>query len=657
MTDTFIVVQSPGPQGPSGSGAVALGQYDVTDYGATGDGVTDDTAAIQDTIDAAIGGSVAAGSATVRQPLGSVYLPPGTYKVTNSLKVYSVQNFKMFGAGGSSILAMSGTTRAYVLDINGTGYSKFSDFRVKGATSGDIVTTAAIGLNWDNATSSGSCYGTVLENITVSNLKYVHGIDIGGSSAARQVSEITVTQCQVIGQAYNDATYWKTGIRCGSGTSGNILNHWLTSDSVSGHQFNIWANSCNVTVTGVDVGHSESDFRQTGDCTFRVTGVRSETSNRLFIEDGGAGYNSCLSLTDVQWEPDAIHADKRFIKFGYSGPKTLQNISLTYNVTGTPLVYVANSGTKATQITAIGLRLPLAIASLWDISGSAQTSIVAINYTQTSTSDGAENGIQPFWVKEYNRATALPLFNEGMSLASAAIIAWNSDTNLYRGAAGRVQTDHVFQTKELRVDDPGSVDATVNIVTGAAGSGAIKYNQNGSDTWFVYQPGGADLYIRDMVNAKMHATFTPGSGTGGGTTELNSAVTVKGDVALSTGKAIVWNGDTTLQRNGASALGTPGSFSAGTGGLIVGVVGNGLSVKEGSNAKMGVATLSSGTVVVSTTAVTANSRILLTHQTLGTITVPVGLAVSARTAGTSFTILSGNLTDTSVVAWMLVEPA
>jgi hypothetical protein len=71
----------------------------------------------------------------------------------------------------------------------------------------------------------------------------------------------------------------------------------------------------------------------------------------------------------------------------------------------------------------------------------------------------------------------------------------------------------------------------------------------------------------------------------------------------------------------------------------------------------GVATLASGTVVVSTPAVTANSRILLTTQSLGTVTVPSALCVSARTPGTSFTILASVLTDTSVVAWELIEVA
>jgi hypothetical protein len=54
------------------------------------------------------------------------------------------------------------------------------------------------------------------------------------------------------------------------------------------------------------------------------------------------------------------------------------------------------------------------------------------------------------------------------------------------------------------------------------------------------------------------------------------------------------------------------------------VAGKGLFVKEGSNAKMGTAVLSSGTAVVSTTAVTATSRIFLTAQSLGTVSVGQG---------------------------------
>lgn len=86
--------------------------------------------------------------------------------------------------------------------------------------------------------------------------------------------------------------------------------------------------------------------------------------------------------------------------------------------------------------------------------------------------------------------------------------------------------------------------------------------------------------------------------------------------------------------------------------------GSGLSLTEGgAAAKSGVATLVAGSKVVNTTAVAANSRIFLTVQSLGTVTAPKPLAVTARTNGTSFTVTSSDGTDTSVVAWMIVTPA
>lgn len=111
-----------------------------------------------------------------------------------------------------------------------------------------------------------------------------------------------------------------------------------------------------------------------------------------------------------------------------------------------------------------------------------------------------------------------------------------------------------------------------------------------------------------------------------------------------------------VDQNGSLALaqgvGTGNITMAGS--LDLNTVGQGIKVKEGANGKQGVATLAAGTVTVSTTTVTANSRIFLTCNTPGG--TPGWLQVSARTAGTSFTILSSSNTDTSVVAYQIFEP-
>jgi hypothetical protein len=101
---------------------------------------------------------------------------------------------------------------------------------------------------------------------------------------------------------------------------------------------------------------------------------------------------------------------------------------------------------------------------------------------------------------------------------------------------------------------------------------------------------------------------------------------------------------------------TEGRFAF-TGNLVLGTAGNGLYIKEGTNATMGVTALVGGTKVVSTTKVTANSRIKLGIQALGTVAAPKAVGVTARTPGTSFTITSADGTDTSTISWEIIEPA
>lgn len=81
-----------------------------------------------------------------------------------------------------------------------------------------------------------------------------------------------------------------------------------------------------------------------------------------------------------------------------------------------------------------------------------------------------------------------------------------------------------------------------------------------------------------------------------------------------------------------------------------------ISIVEGTNANMGVATLVSGAATVNTNKVTATSRIFLTRQNAGgTAGDPF---VLSRVNGTSFTInSSAGATDTSIVAWLIINPA
>ena len=120
---------------------------------------------------------------------------------------------------------------------------------------------------------------------------------------------------------------------------------------------------------------------------------------------------------------------------------------------------------------------------------------------------------------------------------------------------------------------------------------------------------------------------------------------VQGAIQTTSLNSIIANGN--LQAQLGDIIGSAGN-------LLINTVGKGLRVKEGSGGKQGTVLLSAGTAVVANSNVTAASRIFLTAQdNLST----GALRVSARTAGTSFTITSSNAADSGVVAWEIFEPA
>lgn len=95
-----------------------------------------------------------------------------------------------------------------------------------------------------------------------------------------------------------------------------------------------------------------------------------------------------------------------------------------------------------------------------------------------------------------------------------------------------------------------------------------------------------------------------------------------------------------------------GDVRALVGNLTVDTAGKGLVVKEGSNARLGQATLVAGTIAVANTSVTANTRVFVTVTTTGGTQ---GHLSVAKNAGVGFTINSTSGSETSVVDWHLVE--
>lgn len=132
-----------------------------------------------------------------------------------------------------------------------------------------------------------------------------------------------------------------------------------------------------------------------------------------------------------------------------------------------------------------------------------------------------------------------------------------------------------------------------------------------------------------------------------------------GNIVASTGNITATAGSVsagTTVTAGTSITATLGNITATNGNLVLGTAGNKLSIATGSNASIGTsAAMTAGTITISTTAVTASSKIFLTANTLagtpGTLSAPTASIV----AGTSFVITSSSNTDTSTVNWLIIN--
>lgn len=223
-------------------------------------------------------------------------------------------------------------------------------------------------------------------------------------------------------------------------------------------------------------------------------------------------------------------------------------------------------------------------------------------------------------------------------------------------------TGGIAFTADVRGDSDNfyysATNNSLSIGKGAAASTSYSIhtaNQIRSDVAFLAGDSGGSY----------NCYYLNGSGGNFGTiqrTDTNKfSLGYDGDIGLRLGTAVLtWthNGNVlinTTTDNTTDKLQVNGNIK-----LIT--AGNKIKIATGSNASVGTSTLVSGTVTVNTTAVSTNSIIFVTYNTVGG-TLDAGLAVPAASIvnGTSFVInavtAAGavNTADTSTVNWWIVN--
>lgn len=259
--------------------------------------------------------------------------------------------------------------------------------------------------------------------------------------------------------------------------------------------------------------------------------------------------------------------------------------------------------------------------------------LAAFRDANPSTSPAATAGIQvdtgcSATLIAPNCATPNILTGTTYSVENDGDMSWSAgsgiDTTLARSTGGVLKV-----TNQLRADSNGTIAAIY-------GKSTVE-----SSTWVpvLYAEGPttgkrlADFRITGDTYPRVRITPVSGTSNGFGTIAFGDGISAN---------------TANLYMKSANVLATDSD-------ICLNSSGKGLRIKEGYNAKMGVTTLYNGVRTITTAGVKANSRIFLTIQeaggTIGT------LYITERIADTSFKIQSTSATDTSVVAWHIVDPS
>lgn len=136
----------------------AISVYNIKSYGAVGNGIANDTTAIQNAINAAVSG-------------GTVYFPDGTYLINSDLTIVS-NNVRLVGSGRSSIIKSANASSANCIKVSNANHIIISDLQLDGNRlnqSGGVSYSVNAGIRISQ------CDDVLVENIYVHDT-YSQGI-------------------------------------------------------------------------------------------------------------------------------------------------------------------------------------------------------------------------------------------------------------------------------------------------------------------------------------------------------------------------------------------------------------------------------------------------------------------------------------------------
>lgn len=164
------------------------------DFGAVGDGNTDDTDAIQAALDEAYGTADAPhGGSEGRYANRAVYFPNGWYIISRPLTLHEVAGAHIYGEGRLATTIQTNTPDSSIFVTNGFMYSKVERLSLSITKPGNGV---CFDMNWDN-TGTASLQSNTFADVSMGGGSYGLRIGHGGYMG----SEILLLNCYLGGHA------------------------------------------------------------------------------------------------------------------------------------------------------------------------------------------------------------------------------------------------------------------------------------------------------------------------------------------------------------------------------------------------------------------------------------------------------------------------
>jgi hypothetical protein len=346
-------------------------------YGAAGNGVADDTVAIQ----AAINAAQSAGG-------GIVYFPPGTYLISSTLTV-SADNIQIVGAGWGSQIKASGGITGYMLQVQGPGGAgnfrygiKIADIYFNGNTIASLggiqlISTYHADLDHvrvrfclgnsillDGITGAFGAYTHIHENtitdggagigiltsgkheyITITNSHFAWFNTAGGYGIQLANENNTISNCNFdecdTGVYLNFNQYnFITNCHFDRGITQFILMHGAQRCNVIGNTFQTFSGTGSKNILNVDNGSNQDNF-----IAFNVVKASSGWTN-FVVESGGAGTPGNLYLGNDTEGLGITRVSGIFIRNTGYNPQGVASIT----VTASPFTYTAGATPETVYI-------------------------------------------------------------------------------------------------------------------------------------------------------------------------------------------------------------------------------------------------------------------------------------------------------------------